>query len=300
MLKQSELKQLLEEQESDYLDFKQQFPEDNIDLIHDILCMANVISEKDRYLIYGVTDDGVIVGIENDPNKKTQANILDYVSQSNFNRIPRIRLQDFQLDGHVIATLIISNRREKPYFLTKDKTHNKKTIRAGVVYSRLGDTNVPLKKSSTESKIEHMWRERFRLDLSPAERLSYYLDDPENWKKIDGVNNYHYVPFPEFQLIASREEQRPFKVEWTEKFPDKEAFRLEMDAIYHSTILERHTIIECDGGRYYLPLPQLDVVNDVQKWRIDKNSPIYRISRLFRQCQDLDETMNSIGIVIID
>jgi len=57
--------------------------------------------------------------------------------------------------------LQILNTSKKPYFTLKDFLVGKALVRAGVIYTRLGDTNIPLKETAPEDHIEIMWRERF-------------------------------------------------------------------------------------------------------------------------------------------
>ncbi len=184
---------LLIKDESEYLDFKEKFHSSNVRLIHDILCLANAYSESDRYLIYGVKDDKTISGIESDPNGKTNAEIQDLLRQSNFNRIPTISLTNFDnIQGHTIALLIIKTRPDKPFYITKDKTEGKDTLRAGVIYTRLGDTNIPLRETAPEDHIELMWRERFGIDLDPLTRVLRMIEPKELWIQSDSESYLYH------------------------------------------------------------------------------------------------------------
>lgn len=53
--------------EGGYWDFKSDYPDKNKkeDKLHDIICMANNLEDRDAYLIYGANDDGTIKGIQN-------------------------------------------------------------------------------------------------------------------------------------------------------------------------------------------------------------------------------------------
>ncbi|WP_224358814.1 hypothetical protein [Klebsiella grimontii] len=42
------------------------YHQNNAALVHDILCMANVLHDGDRYLIFGVTDEGLITSVPED------------------------------------------------------------------------------------------------------------------------------------------------------------------------------------------------------------------------------------------
>ena len=295
-----EISELLGQKESESLDFKERFPDNTVDLIHDILCLANSQTQNNSYLIFGVSDNGEVVGTESDPNSKTQAHIYDCIRQSFFNHIPDISLTVHLIGENSVSVLTIKNRPQKPYFLTKDKTHGNKTIRAGVVYGRLGDTNIPLKDTASDSYIERMWRERFSIDITPLERLNIYLDEPSNWKRTGHLENFFFETHPEFQLISSSDEDKPFKEDFTEKFPDKKAFRLDIQAKYNTTTIGEYTLIACDGYRCHLPLPEPYLIGGKRKWRVSRNSNVYKISRLFPQYCDLDETLKRLEIVLFD
>ncbi|WP_260579255.1 ATP-binding protein [Proteus mirabilis] len=65
------------EKEGPWWDFKQTYHQNNAALVHDILCMANVLHDGDRYLIFGVNDEGVITGVPEDGKQLNQANLQD-------------------------------------------------------------------------------------------------------------------------------------------------------------------------------------------------------------------------------
>ena len=54
---EQEIQELIElHAEGDYWDFKQQWHSNNADLLHDIICMANSLANRDCYIIIGVED----------------------------------------------------------------------------------------------------------------------------------------------------------------------------------------------------------------------------------------------------
>jgi hypothetical protein len=87
------LPELLQQDECEWLDFKKEFHDNNVKLLHDIICLANAIVDKDRYLVFGIANSKAIVGIENDVNRKTSADIQDLLKNSNFNKIPKVNLE---------------------------------------------------------------------------------------------------------------------------------------------------------------------------------------------------------------
>jgi len=290
------ISELLKQDESETLDFKASFHTNNVKLVHDILCLANAYGNGNRFLVFGVTDDKKICGIESDPNRKTNAAIQDLLRQSHFNRIPSIKLHtrdNFQ--GHTLAILEILNRPDKPFFLTKDKKENKNTIRAGVIYSRICETNIPLAESAPEDIIELMWRERFGFALDPLSRLERLLDKKADWVNLRTAASYIYHrSFPEFTIQDGKTLVNPFVEPWTKKFPDPSAQSYYVEVRYHSTILKQIVFVSCDGGRYRVPLPQRD--SDAKKWFIQLDSLEYKISLLYSQYFPLPQALASKGI----
>lgn len=167
---------LISRPESESIDFKRKFHENNAKLLHDILCLSNSFYDDDRFIVFGVGDDKTIHGIETDSKKKTNANLQDFLRQVHLNKIPQVELTFHQVDEHEIAVLRIMNSPKKPYFVRNDFREGKTIVRAGVIYTRLCDTNIPLNESAPEDHIEIMWRERF--GLLKAGTLSLEEDFP--------------------------------------------------------------------------------------------------------------------------
>lgn len=248
------LDELLQSNESEFLDFKQEYPSVNSDLIHDVLCLANSIVDSDRYLVFGVDDSKNICGIESDTKRKTQANLIDVLRSARLNKMPQFTLTKHLVGTHEIDVLIIKDADEKPYFLTEDYTKDGRPLRAGVVYSRIGDTNTPPNSTSADHIIEKMYYDRFGLRLSPKERLFKYLREIEKWHY--GYNEernlyFYHEQFPEFTLTEKNKESSESYVEpWSIDFPDKNSTKSEFFVKYHGTILDNLILVWLDGARY--------------------------------------------------
>jgi hypothetical protein len=286
---------LIKEKESEYLDFKQQYHDSNVDLIHDILCLSNSYHEGDRYLVFGIDDSKKIIGVENDPKRKTSANIQDLLRQSNFNRIPTIRLENVKIENHEIDILTITNRPDKPFFLLKDKSDRGKTIRNGVIYTRLGDTNTPLKETSPEANIELMWRERFGFDLAPLELAKRLLEEKENWIKVKEDQYLYHKYRPEFVIRDGKTVNANFKEPWTETFPDRSAQSFEVCVYYQTTILIKVIFVHCDGYNYRIPLPEIKG----NKFFIKTNSLEWKIAEIYSQDYPLTDILPNLGINLV-
>ncbi|MCG2790708.1 MAG: ATP-binding protein [Actinomycetia bacterium] len=290
------LRDLLLEDECEWLDFKQRFHDNNVKFLHDILCLMNANADRDRYLVFGVADDKTIIGIENDKNKKKSADIQDLLRQSNFNRIPQITLAYEKNENNLeVAILRILNRPDKPFFLTKDKKNGKSVIRAGVVYTRIGNTNIPPKESAPEDHIELMWRERFGIGLPPIRRMFMLLDDPDAWEKMDGDRYLYHRDFPEYKIIEGKELNPNFVEEWSRKFPDPNASSLYVELWYNATILKRSVFVLVDGARYMVPLPKYISKG---KWKISRNSIEYKIANIYKQYYPLAKSLPAKGVEI--
>ncbi|OGV39090.1 MAG: hypothetical protein A2020_13415 [Lentisphaerae bacterium GWF2_45_14] len=269
------LNELISQEESEFLDFKEKYHLENLKLLHDILCLANAFHDGDRFLVFGIKDSPKkIVGIENDLKRKTSANIQDLLRQSNFNRIPTVRLETIKKDGHEIDVLVIENRPDKPFFLLKDKEEGRNTIRNGVIYTRLGDTNIPLRETTSEVNIELMWRERFGFGLPPLKLMYKFIENPGDWEKIQGVDNYiYYRERPEFIIEDGKILNPSFSESWTKTFHDATASSFEVRLCYLNTLLLKVTFVHCDGGRYRIPLPKIEnngfyICEDSIEWKI--------------------------------
>lgn len=177
----NDLQNIITENESVWLDFKREFHTNTAKLLHDILCLSNAQYEGDRFIVFGVANDKSIFGVENDPNRKTNSDIHDFLRQVRLNKIPQVELTFHQINEHEIGFLKITNSPDKPYFITKDFQKDKFIVRNGVIYTRLSDTNIPSNDSAPEDHIERMWRERIEYknikSLSFEENFPVKLED---------------------------------------------------------------------------------------------------------------------------
>lgn len=278
---------LLSERESEILDFKQVWHNNNAELVHDILCLLNSLNENNRYLIFGVVNrTNEIVGVNEDPNQKVSADIQDLIRASGFNRIPNFELYNFEHEGKQIDVLEIKNRPEKPYFLTSNKREGGMTVRAGVVYTRLGDTNTPMIESAPEDHIELMWRERFGIDKPPMERMRQLLDDSDMWvyQENSGIDSFYHQIFPEFTIEKSSGSSEDFSEEWCkDKFADAYSSKSSFEFKYSTTVLEKITMVSCDGGRYIFPLPEIEMVKGERKFFCSTESFGFKLARLYQK-----------------
>ncbi|AUN99087.1 hypothetical protein C0V70_13450 [Bacteriovorax stolpii] len=253
--------ELLRYQECEFIDFKQQYPSVNSDLIHDLLCLSNALTLSDRVLIFGVADDGTLHGVGADQYRRTQPDLITILRSCRLNKLPNFFLKTVVHDGKEFDVWVIKNSPDKPYFLTEDYTSNGRPLRAGVVYSRVIDTNIPVNSTSTDNMIERMYFERLGLDLSPMERVKKYLTETSKWKygyNEEGNLYFYHELFPEFTVHESARENREKYCEvWSIDFPDQNASASDFFVKFNSTILTKVILIWLDGGRYKRIQPKI-------------------------------------------
>jgi len=278
-LSEKEVRDLINQGESTFIDFKQEYYHDakKLDLVHDILCLANADSVNDRYIIFGVNDDGTIKGLS---EKIKDNDIIDCMRGAGINRLPVIWIQHFQFEENIISVLCIANISHKPYFLTKDKKNKqindsngkdfipKDSIRAGVIYTRNGTTNTPKGENSSASEIEmeYMWRERFGLLLDPLTKAQSYLEESNlgNWVySCDEASDkiiYYYKKFPEFVLEGNltQDLNKNWPDSWNKDNRERvDGYKLGVMNVslkYHSTILKKFQLISVEC-KLIIPVP---------------------------------------------
>lgn len=218
---EKEIKTLIETQaEGEYWDFKREWYSDNIDLLHDIICMANSMANRDCYIIIGVEDQSYqIVGVK-EQNRKNQQNIINLLHQKPRwagGYIPEVYVKTIEISECQIDVIIIKQSNNTPFYLTASYPSPKGKLSAGAIYTRKGDTNTPKNETADLYDTELLWKRRFGLLYSPSQRAMYYLEDIDNWEFVDqeksseGTESYsffYYKPDPDYTIyiIYGKEE----------------------------------------------------------------------------------------------
>lgn len=246
--------------EGDYWDFKEKHHENNAELLHDILCLANSISKHDKYLIFGVSDpsDGCkVIGVKAE-NRKTQAELIDFLRSKKFaqgNR-PQVSLQTISLYGKELDVIVVADRSKKPYYLEDTYRDGSRNVLPHHIYTRVLDTNTPINQSAHYEQISDMWRERFGLDLEPAERIIELLKNPDEWNEGFGDETYYYHRnHPEYRIVMGEcfdndEVYRFFYINPTSLGGDSSFY-------FHGTKLFTLSYVYCDETRVKIARPNL-------------------------------------------
>ncbi|EMJ6201902.1 helix-turn-helix domain-containing protein [Clostridioides difficile] len=158
----SEISRYLElKQEGAFWDFKRNwYTESKIaDLLHDIICMANNLENRDAYIIIGVDEENYeLVDVTNDSNRKNTQNIVDFLKDKKFAGeirptvlVNQVIIQDVTLD-----VIVIKNSNKTPFYL-KEKYRD---VNPNNIYTRIQDTNTPKYMGADIDKVEYLWKKK--------------------------------------------------------------------------------------------------------------------------------------------
>lgn len=248
--------------EGGYWDFKQEWYSNNSDLLHDIICMANNIEDRDAFIIIGVTDNGEICGVTEN-NRKNQQNLVDFLRGVKFagDRRPTVLLTKFNISENEIDVIVIKNTLNTPYYLTDDYNG----VYKGNVYTRISDTNTPKNKTADIDKTEFLWKKRFGLNLPVFSLAKLLLTESEYWiQRYDEILSqtiFYHKARPEFTVEitdylnnGNRTDKPNF---WYFYLYNAlginihpKIFFQHLVIKYHTTILYETDILSCDEGNY--------------------------------------------------
>lgn len=256
---------VMQKKEGDWWDFKQTHYSNLHDLLHDVLCLANIIYDGDRFIIFGVSDDYEIIGLSDKDVRHTQADILGFLRTKSFayHKIPNVKITSILIDEKKLDILTIKNENHKPYFLTRDEAKQGTIVRAGTVYSRIGDSNTPKNGSANPYEIEAMWRQRFGLDKKASERFIDVLIDFKNWK-YDGISKAFYDVDPDYVIEIGGYEEVGGKFWWEEGLPEKPD-RFYYYLKYKGVELHKLLVVRFRSENLKIPFPNVEFITYPEK-----------------------------------
>ncbi|MDD2371132.1 MAG: ATP-binding protein [Firmicutes bacterium] len=290
-------------QEGSYWDFKRVWytQENKADLLHDIICMANNIENRDAYIIIGVDEenDYEIINIKDDINRKNTQKIVDFLKDKKFvgGIRPTVYVKSFLIDFKCIDVIVIKNSYNTPFYLT-DKYHS---IKSNNIYTRMMDTNTPKDRSADIHIIEYLWKKRFRLISTPLERVKYYLERPDEWSNspvgFESDKKYHNI-FPEFSIEYTLNDDGNAYEYYLFNQDDITPHWRKVRIFYHQTLLTELEGVSLDGARYFTPTPETDGISlaEIHNWDIVfkyfvKDSLRYIIHQFYYEADGDDETI---------
>ena len=287
-------------QEGGYWDFKQQWHDSKADLLHDIICLANNMENRDSYLIFGVEDKTCqIIGIneDNNRNRLNTVRVVNFLRDKKFvgDIRPMARVETIDIEGKKLDILIIENSRYTPFRLSQDfkdrpnKSDGKdtgKTVKANNVYTRIQDTNTPIDKTADPDKEERLWRKRLRIDEPAYNKAMYYLENPEDWEKAERDSSDSYIATDELRYPGLKL-HRPawddsyyyryapeYSIEFTSYcsgtnnkhflcllFPDPNGTLMDVVVKVSNQTIYKYFYVDLDGVRAKLICPRSEVID---------------------------------------
>ncbi|MDW1916591.1 MULTISPECIES: ATP-binding protein [Vibrio] len=246
-------------------DFKQKFHDSLFDLLHDITCLANVIHDGDRFLIFGINDAFEVVGLDIEECRFSQADIISYLRQQPYaeNNIPTIDIKFVKYAEKTVAVLSIKNERLKPFYFTKELKHRNKILRAGAVYARTRDTNTPKDSCANPQDTKAMWLERFGLDLPAITRFQLLLEDTDNWI-YNGINGAFYALDPDFTISISEEDYRGGNFWWQNTLIE-EPVKYDYLLKYKNAVIHELPVVHFQNEGLCVPFPNVEYVTHPEK-----------------------------------
>ena len=170
------------------------------DLLHDIICMANNLSNRDAYIIMGIQDKPAkITGVKQFSNKWTQENYQDFLQNLTWagDMIPTVEFRT--INNGDLDVLIIKKSNRVPYYITK----NYGKVRENRIYVRKGSKNTAIDSQAEIGDIEKLFEFRLGILPFPKERVITYIDDTKHWIRMKSSYesiSWYYDPFPEFTI----------------------------------------------------------------------------------------------------
>lgn len=258
---EEEIKNLISlKQEGAYWDFKREWYSDKqkTDLLHDIICFANNLVNRDCYIIIGVDEEKEfsINDVTTDSNRKNTQKLVDFLKNKKFagNIRPIVMVREILIYNKNIDIIIIKNSHHTPYYLTEKY----QGVHPNNIYTRIFDTNTALDMSADVNHIEYLWKKHLGLIETPLQRLKLYLQSPNDWltSPLETADEKFYQYAPEFRLVTEQDEHRNgyeyYLFSQTNPRPHWGLLFMH----YHQTVLETFQIMAMDGGRWIATPPE--------------------------------------------
>lgn len=240
--------------EGDFWDFKLEWHEKIEDLIKDIICFSNTVHDENCYLVFGIADDGSIMGMSS--ARRKQADILDAISNLNFagDNLPNISVETIRFDNTELDVLIVYNTNSTPIYLKK--TYGK--MKQGCIYARVGDRNTPDNSNAEINVIEQLWRKRLGLIKPPLEFIFDSLEHKLDW--IESEYGFYHMFKPEYTLEYEIDEDLNIYSNGDEFYSytqvnESTSYSM-LDVKVNHTTVDKIQIVTLDSGRLSIPVPK--------------------------------------------
>lgn len=278
-----------------YWDYKELHHACKYNLVHDVLCLANARHQGPRYIIFGVSDSGVVKSVRKDEGRRSQADVADLfrgIAPKFANQqTPEINLNTVRVGSEDVDVLIIGDRPHKPYYLVerygKVSPHH--------VYTRTCDTNTPVDKSAAPHEIERMYMERAGLGVPLVDRIKKYLRDVAGWTREpshEGNEVWYYRPFPEITMrVADASETVAHNEEWTRGEIAKGKNSAHYQEIwFHQTCVARVRCVIFDDRKKYMVAPDWESIGPGRFYYYDSDSVGFAVHKNLVEREGVDHS----------
>ena len=264
-------------QEGAYWDFKKEWYEEGRldDLLHDVICMANNMENRDAYIIIGIDEenDYSVNDLTYKENRKSTQMLVDFLRDKKFvgGVRPQVTVESMQILEGTIDIIVIINGFYTPYVLEE----RYRGVNANNIYTRIFDTNTPKNKTADISHVEYLWKKRFRLLTSPLEQVFYYLQRKDEWLDVNDDSSMigkYYKYHPEYIIEHCYCDDRDGYEYYLFSQTDSRPHWWNIYVRYHQTTLFSTLGVSLDGGRYFTNIPQKDFLFD---GFVEKNTVVF-------------------------
>ena len=289
-------------QEGSYWDFKREWysQDKKADLLHDIICMANNLSNRDSYIIIVVDEenDYSFSSVMDDPNRRNTQQLVDFLRDKHFagGVRPVVHVENISIGENEIDVIVVHNSDATPFYLTEKY----QSVMSNNIYTRVMDSNTPKNKSADLSHIELLWKKRFGLLASPLERMMIFLKNPGLWDCSPSCfeEKLYYRFSPEFTIETVMDDSKNGYQYYLFNQTDIHPRWYDINLYYHQTMLASLEGVSLDGGRYFTPSPRTDGISLTQyhNWDVAfkyyiKNSIEYIVHEFYYHPDGDDETI---------
>lgn len=206
--------------EGAFWDFKREWP-NKINVMHDIICMANNLEKNTSYIICGLDEENgyKAVDVTNNANRKNTQQLNDLLQSKSWAfASPIVEVIEINIDDCVVDVIVIQAEHDmQPYYLTERCEYQGKKLQAGAIYTRIKDSNTAVDKTASAQDTQMLWRRHFGIDLKPLDRLPQLLKEKEMWAETQPhpsfevevfTEAFYHTLFPGFTFMKIPEPKR--------------------------------------------------------------------------------------------
>lgn len=263
MIDYIKLDKLVNTPEDEFHDFKEKWHSDNSELVRDILNFVNTVHHEDCYILFGISDEGEVVGISEEHRKSNEdlTDLLHKLFLSTNTQI-KVSVDTVKYGEKNIDVLTIYDTDLTPVYLTREYNPKKgKKLPAGLIYSRNGAINTPRSESANFEKINALFKKYNHLDMPILDQFMHVLKDHSNWTYVENVDgpNFIYNLNPDFYMHMRSEDAELWDIEeFSLNLINPNVHWGNLDLIFRHLNINEQQIVHLDSGNISVPVPSIE------------------------------------------